>query len=246
MTTEPSPAAEDDLLKIPDFLRVQNRRKTEATTPGVAVKFLDAWEEALNRVEPESFRLYLRDMMRRGRFARQWLVPDGTRRSEKDVEDTLAHWRAKLTEHENRAKESKQKRHAKKDVASDSSAVIIFEGDNPKKAGTAPHKRWELLRTHSDKTVAEFLEAGGNPTTLKNAVAGGYVILKTNGESEDGSEPDGAEDRGREDRGEEARGEEAEGEEHGGAGRRGRREDHARKGGGRAKEGRAKKVHRKR
>ena len=49
--------------------------------------------------------------------------------------------------------------------------------DNPKTAGTGPHKRWELMFEHAGKTVAVFIANKGNPTTLANAIKQGYVEL---------------------------------------------------------------------
>jgi hypothetical protein len=49
---------------------------------------------------------------------------------------------------------------------------------NPKKAGTDAHGRWETLFKFDGKTVEQFLDNGGNPTTLKNAVAQGYVKVE--------------------------------------------------------------------
>jgi len=48
---------------------------------------------------------------------------------------------------------------------------------NPKAPGTSSHARWERCLQHCDRgaTVAQFLEAGGNYTTLKNAVKKGYA-----------------------------------------------------------------------
>ena len=63
----------------------------------------------------------------------------------------------------------------------DSGAVIQFPGDNPKKEGSAPFERWSLLKKHHGKTVAVFLEAGGNPVTLKNALLTKHATLKGGG-----------------------------------------------------------------
>ena len=52
----------------------------------------------------------------------------------------------------------------------DAALHIKFSGDNPKKPGSSAHARWELLIKHSGKTVGDFLAAGGNPVTLKNAL----------------------------------------------------------------------------
>lgn len=57
-------------------------------------------------------------------------------------------------------------------------ATILFEGDNPKRAGSPAHARWELLRSHHKKTVGQFLAADGNPITLRNAIEQGRAKLK--------------------------------------------------------------------
>ena len=50
-------------------------------------------------------------------------------------------------------------------------AVIRFRGENPKREGTDAHARWEKLRQHNGMTVDKYIASGGNPTTLKNAIA---------------------------------------------------------------------------
>ncbi len=57
------------------------------------------------------------------------------------------------------------------------SALTVVNTTNPKQPGSAPHARWALLLAGGHATVGAFLEAGGNPETLKNAVAKGYVKL---------------------------------------------------------------------
>lgn len=54
---------------------------------------------------------------------------------------------------------------------------IRFRGKNPKREGSDAFARWELLKKYDGKTVAEFLAAGGNPTTLRNAVKRKHVKL---------------------------------------------------------------------
>lgn len=51
---------------------------------------------------------------------------------------------------------------------------------NPKAAGTAAHGRWEALfaACASGKSAEKYVEDGGNPETLRNAVAKGYVRLE--------------------------------------------------------------------
>lgn len=56
-------------------------------------------------------------------------------------------------------------------------ARIKWSGKNPKHEGSSAYERWELVRTSSGKTVMEFLAAGGNPTSLRNAIAKGRVEL---------------------------------------------------------------------
>ncbi len=61
---------------------------------------------------------------------------------------------------------------------------ILWKGKNPKREGSDAFARWEYLRSCNGKTVAEFLASGGNPTTLKNAVAKKHVKLgETDGDS---------------------------------------------------------------
>lgn len=43
--------------------------------------------------------------------------------------------------------------------------------ENPKKPGSSAHARWEKLIGFSGKTVGEYLDDKGNPTTLLNAVS---------------------------------------------------------------------------
>jgi hypothetical protein len=58
-------------------------------------------------------------------------------------------------------------------------AIIRWVGGaNPKKAGSAPHERWELLIAHSGRSVGQFVAAGGNTQTLANAIKGGYAQLQ--------------------------------------------------------------------
>ncbi len=58
--------------------------------------------------------------------------------------------------------------------------MVRLQPGNPKKAGSAPHARWALMFEHCDagSTVAQFLAAKGNPTTLENAVKTGWVKLE--------------------------------------------------------------------
>lgn len=62
----------------------------------------------------------------------------------------------------------------------DRSATMTFGGKNPKKSGTDAHGRWETLKSYSGRTVGEYLaDRGSNPTTLKNAIKSGHVLLAT-------------------------------------------------------------------
>lgn len=55
--------------------------------------------------------------------------------------------------------------------------LVRLRDENPKAPGSAAHKRWEALFAACAKglTVRQFEEAGGNPETLRNAIAKGYV-----------------------------------------------------------------------
>ena len=50
---------------------------------------------------------------------------------------------------------------------------------NPKKVGTAARARWTSLfkRAKQGTSVAKYITAKGNPTTLKNAIGQGYIEL---------------------------------------------------------------------
>lgn len=62
----------------------------------------------------------------------------------------------------------------------DPAAVVVVRiKKNPKKEGTGAHARWALLLAHGGKTVATFVAAGGNQTTLANAIKKGRVELET-------------------------------------------------------------------
>ncbi len=64
----------------------------------------------------------------------------------------------------------------------DKSAVMTFTGKkNPKKEGTSAYDRWALLIKFSGRKVGDFVVAGGNTTTLKNAIAQDRATL-TGGE----------------------------------------------------------------
>ena len=50
------------------------------------------------------------------------------------------------------------------------SFIKMLVNHNPRKVGSGKHKRMSVLMAHNGKTVGEFLAAGGNAETLKNAV----------------------------------------------------------------------------
>lgn len=58
--------------------------------------------------------------------------------------------------------------------------MIVKIKDNPKRPGTAAHTRWTLLLEFAGKSVKEFAKAGGNLTTLRNAIE--QKIVKVNKE----------------------------------------------------------------
>lgn len=58
--------------------------------------------------------------------------------------------------------------------------IKVVNKKNPKKAGSDAWGRWEVLFAADGKTVGEYVKMiGSNPTTLRNAVAKGFV--KVNG-----------------------------------------------------------------
>lgn len=61
-----------------------------------------------------------------------------------------------------------------------SGVLSLLNGTNPKKPGSSAAGRWALLFEHAGKgsTVAAFIEAGGNPETLGNAMAKGHVKVE--------------------------------------------------------------------
>jgi hypothetical protein len=50
---------------------------------------------------------------------------------------------------------------------------------NPHRAGSAPRARWTSLFKSAKQgaSVADYISAKGNPKTLKNAIAKGYIEL---------------------------------------------------------------------
>ena len=50
---------------------------------------------------------------------------------------------------------------------------------NPKKAGSAPRARWDLLFRSAKQgaSVWDYISANGRPDTLKNAITQGYIEL---------------------------------------------------------------------
>jgi hypothetical protein len=55
----------------------------------------------------------------------------------------------------------------------------IVKAGNPKPAGSAPHERWTLLLRKAEQgaSVADYITANGNPTTLQNTIKLGYIEL---------------------------------------------------------------------
>lgn len=172
-------------LSIPAFLLVKNRPKDKVPEIAtVEAKYVEPWKEALSKLEREDLRKFIADNIDRGRFMPDWLVV-GHRRSQADVNEMVAHWLTKLESTaaatSARAAKVKLKRKAGKvepPAKLDPASVLAFGGKNPKKPGTAPHKRWELLIAHDGRTVGEYLKAkGSNPKTLTNAISSGHVTL---------------------------------------------------------------------
>lgn len=62
----------------------------------------------------------------------------------------------------------------------DDGVLARLRQGNPKKEGSAAHKRWVLMFEHCDKgsSVKEFLAAGGNPETLRNACLKGWAKVE--------------------------------------------------------------------
>lgn len=59
------------------------------------------------------------------------------------------------------------------------SKIERLRDGNPKKQGSSAWGRWEVLFAHCDgQTVGEYIKNHGNPTTLQNAVAKGWVRVK--------------------------------------------------------------------
>ena len=56
--------------------------------------------------------------------------------------------------------------------------IRVIKAENPKKAGTGAFLRWQALFAAAGKTVKEYAEAGGNLTTLENAVKKGNVSVE--------------------------------------------------------------------
>jgi hypothetical protein len=176
-------------LSIPDYLLVKNRPKSTISVDGSAAppeRIPEPHEPMLATLEPK-LQEYLRDANKRGKFEWVWLVPIPRRRSQGDVDETVAHWRGKLekslSQSAARAEQAKAKRTKETKVTApsriDEAEVIRFGGKNPKKEGTAAHKRWEMLISYDGKTVGAYHKAKGNPTTLRNAIVSGHVTLET-------------------------------------------------------------------
>lgn len=56
--------------------------------------------------------------------------------------------------------------------------IRLLVEHNPKKIGSAAAERFRVVMNHDGKTVQEFLSAGGNPETLKNAMRDNYVEVE--------------------------------------------------------------------
>lgn len=56
--------------------------------------------------------------------------------------------------------------------------IKVLNSTNPKKAGSGAFARWAKLFAHDGKTVKEYAAAGGNLTTLENAIAKKNVEVK--------------------------------------------------------------------
>jgi hypothetical protein len=69
---------------------------------------------------------------------------------------------------------------ALKDELPMDSKIIRERDGNPKKEGTDAWKRWQTMFSYADggKTVGDYVTDGGNPTTLRNGVAMGWVKVK--------------------------------------------------------------------
>jgi hypothetical protein len=79
------------------------------------------------------------------------------------------------------AKPAKAKSEASPRTRSDLPADSVIKwagGENPAREGTGRHARWEILRKAAGKTVGQFLAAGGNGQTLRNAIKDGSASIK--------------------------------------------------------------------
>jgi hypothetical protein len=70
-----------------------------------------------------------------------------------------------------------EKKAVKAALPMDSKIERIRDG-NPKKEGTDAWGRWEIMFSHDGQTVASYIKNHGNPTTLINACAKGWVKVK--------------------------------------------------------------------
>jgi hypothetical protein len=66
----------------------------------------------------------------------------------------------------------------KRGSINESGIIKLLVKHNPRKAGTPKHSRMAILMQHNGKTVKEFLKAGGNPLTLKNAMKENLVEVE--------------------------------------------------------------------
>jgi len=55
------------------------------------------------------------------------------------------------------------------------SIIKMLVKHNPKKAGSAAAERFRILLDHDGKTAQEFIEAGGNVETFRNAIKDGFA-----------------------------------------------------------------------
>lgn len=57
--------------------------------------------------------------------------------------------------------------------------IVVLVRKNPRREGSGAHDRMQKVMGSHRATVAQFLESGGNPTTLQNAVAKKWAEVKT-------------------------------------------------------------------
>lgn len=102
---------------------------------------------------------------------RPWLMPGRSALQAKGV-------KVKATVVRGDLKSNQEKKADKLALPMDSKIERLRDG-NPKKEGSDAWGRWEVLFAHCDgQTVGEYIKNHGNPTTLQNAVAKGWVKVK--------------------------------------------------------------------